>query len=93
MPLLQKDYLRFDEGDVKLMQDMMKRFHEMHQGTGMPDYSSVYVGYLPVFAIALLASQEFVEKLTQKLVWLTWILVLLTIVVAGLTLVFLFRGA
>lgn len=91
MPLLSKKYLGFDEEDVKLMKDMMKKFHEMHYGTGMPDYSDTYAAYLPVFAIALLAAQNAVDRLTKKLVRLTWGLVLLTIVLTVLTGVLLFR--
>jgi len=91
MPLLSKDYLDFDKEDVQLMQDMMKKFHEMHRGTGMPDYSNVYTAYLPVFAIALLAAQNTVDRLTKELVWLTRGLVLLTVVLAVLTGVLLFR--
>lgn len=92
MSLLNKDY-PFDKNDVKLLQAMMARFHEMHQGTGMPDYSNMYVGYLPVFAISLLASQEAVEKLTKKLIRLTWVLVFLTFVIAGLTIALILKGA
>ena len=91
MPLLSKDYLGFDKEDVQLMQDMMKKFHEMHRGTGMPDYSSVYTAYLPVFAIALLAAQNTVDRLTKELVWLTRGLVFLTVVLIVLTGVLLFR--
>lgn len=92
MPLLSKKYLRFDEDDVKLMQNMMKRFHEMHHGTGMPDYSDAYVGYLPVFAIALLASQDSLDRLTKQLVWLTRIVAFFTLVLTMLTLALLLRG-
>ena len=92
MALLNKKYLQFDKDDVKLMQTMLRRFHEMHQNTGMPDYSNTFVGYLPVFAISLLAAQESVDKLTRKLVWLTRMLALFTIVLVGLTLVLLFKG-
>jgi hypothetical protein len=86
MPLLSKKYLGFDKDDVRLMQTMMKQFHDMHSGTGMPDYSSMYAGYLPGFAIALLASQESVERLTKKLVCLTWVVVFLTVALALLAL-------
>jgi hypothetical protein len=74
------------------MIDMMKKFHDLHQGTGMPDYSNIYVAYLPVFAIALLASQESVEKLTKKLVRLTYVIAFFTVVLAFLTLVLLFKS-
>ncbi len=73
------------------MQTMMKQFDDLHAGTGMPDYSNVYVGYLPVFAIALLSSQESVDRLTKELVWLTRVIVLFTIVLTALTLVLLFK--
>jgi len=91
MPLLSKNYLRFDKEDVKLMQTMMKQFNDLHQGTGMPDYSDMYVGYLPVFAIALMASQESVDKLTKELVWLTRAIAFFTVVLTVLTLVLLFK--
>ena len=51
MGLISKRYLGFDKEDVQQMKNMMKRFYEFHKGTGMPDYSNAYVGYLPVFAI------------------------------------------
>ena len=89
--LRSKNYLRFDKDDVKLMQTMLKQFHEFHKGTGVPDYAINYAAYLPVFAIALLASQETVEKLTKKLVWLTWAIAFITIVIVALTLVLAFR--
>ncbi len=87
MPLLNKNYLRFDKEDVKLMQTMMKQFNDLHQGTGMPDYSDSYVGYLPVLTIALLASQESIDKLTKELVWLTRVIAFFTVVLITLTLV------
>ncbi len=91
MPMLSKNYLRFDKEDVKLMQTLMKQFNDFHQGTGMPDSSDIYVGYLPVFAIALLTSQESVDKLTKELVWLTRVIAFFTIVLTALTLVLLFK--
>ena len=91
MPLLSKDYLRFDKEDVKLMQDMMKQFYDFHEGAEMPDFSDAYVGYLPVFAIALLASQQSVDKLTKELIWLTRLIAVFTIVLAILTLILLFK--
>jgi len=91
MPLLSKDYLRFDKEDAKLMQDMMKQFYDLHQDAEMPDFSVNYVGYLPVFAIALLASQQSVDKQTRVLIWLTVAIAFFTIVLAALTLALLFR--
>jgi hypothetical protein len=44
MAILGKGYLRFDREDVHMMQEMMKKFHDLHAGTGMPDYSDSYVG-------------------------------------------------
>ncbi len=91
MPLLSKNYLRFDKEDVELMKTMMKQFDDFHQGAGMPDYSNNYVGYLPIFAIALLSSQESVDKLTKELVWLTRVIAVFTVVLTVLTLVLLFK--
>ena len=87
MALLGTNYSRFDEGDVQMMKNMMKRFHELHKGSGMPDFSQNYVAYLPIFAIALLASQEAVDKLSRKLRGLTWIIAGLTVLLAILTVV------
>lgn len=94
MPLLSKKYLDFDEEDVKLMKTMMKRFFDFHQGAEMPDYATHYVAYLPVFAIALLASQETVKKLSEKLLAsqesvekLSKQLLVLTYVIAGFTVI------
>jgi hypothetical protein len=82
MPFLNKRYQRFDKDDVRLMIDMMKKFHELHGETGMPDYSNTYVAYLPVFAIALLASQESVERLTKVLIAFTVVISVLTLILA-----------
>ena len=92
MGLIGKRYLGFDEEDVQLMKDMMKRFHEFHKGTGTPDYSGTYAGYLPVFAIALLAAQESVDRLSNKLLKLTWVIAGLTGVLTALAVVMLIRG-
>ena len=105
MPLLSKKYLDFDEEDVKLMQTMMKQFYQFHKGTETPDFANNYVGYLPIFAVALLASQEAVEnlsekllasqysveKLSKKLLALTVVIAVFTIVLAVLTLILLFK--
>ena len=87
MPLISKRYLNFDESDVHLMKEMLDKFHELHKGAAVPDYSNNYVSYLPVFSIALLASQEVMERLTRKLIWLTVVIAVLTLVLAALTIV------
>lgn len=80
MLLVSKKYLNFDSKDVQLMKDMMKKFHELHRGTGMPDFSINYAGYLPVFALSLLAAQNTIDKLTKGLFSLTFVLTILTCV-------------
>ncbi len=92
MPLLKmnKSYLGFDEADVELMQKMLARFHEFHRNVGMPDDVD-YSSYLPVFAIALLASQESMDRLTRQLVWLTAVITALTVVIVILTVMLLAR--
>jgi hypothetical protein len=89
--LVNKKYLNFDSEDVQLMKDMMKKFHEMHRGTGLPDSSINYTGYLPVFALSLLAAQNTIDKLTKRLVWLTGELFFLTFVLTVLTSVLVFK--
>ncbi len=59
MSLLKREYLNFDKDDVKLLQNMMKKFYETHQGAGMPDYSPNFIGYLPVATITLLKRRGF----------------------------------
>jgi hypothetical protein len=86
MGLLKSDYERFNKDDVEMMKNMMVQFMKFHGGAALPDYSVNYAGYLPVFAIALLSSQESVDRLTKRLTWLTVILVVLTMSLAGLTL-------
>jgi len=86
MSSLNQECLGFDESDVRLMQEMLAKFYEFHRGTATPDWSSNYVAYLPVFAIALLKSQQVTEKLSRRLEWLTWVLVVLTALIAILTL-------
>jgi hypothetical protein len=92
MSILDKKFLRFDEEDVKIMKEMMKRFYEFHHGAEMPDWSTNFAGYLPVFAIALLVSQESVDKLTKRLIVLTWILAILTLILVALTSVLVIKG-
>ena len=92
MSILNKKYSAFDLEDVRLMQKMMADFSEMHKGTDMPDYSNAYAGYLPVFAIALLASQDSVERLTKRLVVLTWVIAALTLIMAALTVLLSIKG-
>lgn len=92
MGLIGKRCLEFNEDDVQLMKEMMRKFHELHKGAGMPDYSGIYVGYLPVFTIALLASQESVNRLSNKLLKLTWVIASLTVLLTALTLVMLIGG-
>ncbi len=82
MSALNKEMLAFDRDDVKTMQQMLKKFDEFHQGTGLPDYSTNHGAYLPVFAIALLISQKAIEKFGSRLDKLTWALVLLTALMA-----------
>lgn len=66
---------------------MLKKFSELHRGAGVPPYSANYAAYLPVFAIALLVSQQETAKLSKRLEWLTWALVLLTVVLIGIEVV------
>ena len=80
--MLGKELLEFSKEDVRLMQQMLARFHEFHEGTGLPDWSESYAAYLPVFAISMLASQKRMEKLTRVLIGLTLVLLVLTIVLA-----------
>lgn len=91
MSLLNKEYLAFDEEDVELLKQMMSKFHRMHIGTGMPDFSQSYVGYLPVFIISLLHAQQGVDRLTKRLLAVTWVLTILTVFICLLTVVLIFR--
>ena len=91
MSILNQNILRFTEEDVKLMKEMMKKFYEFHHGAEMPDWSTNYSGYLPVFAIALLAAQESMDKLTNKLIRLTWVISFLTLLLVILTAVLLIK--
>lgn len=92
MSLLSREYLAFDEGDVGLLKQMMAKFHSMHSGTGMPDYSEAYVGYLPVFIISLLHAQEGVDRLTKRLLTVTWVLTVLTVFICLLTIALILRA-
>ncbi len=91
MAILNQNILRFTEEDVKLMKEMMKKFYEFHHGAEMPDWSTNYAGYLPVFAIALLAAQESMDKLTNKLIQLTWVMAFLTLLLVILSVVLLIK--
>lgn len=78
MTILTKKLTEFDKEDVKLLDEMLRKFHEYKKGSGLPDYSSSYIAYFPVLALALLKSQDRLEKLTLVLVGLTIILAILT---------------
>ena len=91
MPILSKKYLGFDQADVQLMRDMLTQFNDFHQSIGAPEFSYNYVAYLPVFAIALLSSQESIDKLTRILVWLTVVIAVFTIILTVLTLLLLYK--
>lgn len=80
--MLGDELLRFSQGDVRLMQQMLERFHEFHEGRGLPDWSESYGAYLPVFALSMLFSQKRIERLTQVLIVLTGALVFLIVVLA-----------
>lgn len=85
MKILETRLLDFDRDDVKMMQAMLKQFNDLHQGTGMPDFSENYGGYLPVLTLALLSSQKSIDKLTQKMLLLTLLIAFFTIVLSALT--------
>jgi len=78
MALLNNKYMQFDENDFQIMENMLKKFRGFRTEAGRPENAPNYVEYLPVFAIALLASQEAVDKLTKRLLCLTWIIAILT---------------
>jgi hypothetical protein len=91
MSILDKKLLLFTEEDVRLMKEMMKKFYEYHHGAEMPDWSSNYAGYIPVFAIALLTTQVSMDKLTTKLIKLTWVIAALTSILVLLTIILLIK--
>lgn len=81
MAILSKKTLEsFSTDDVKLMGDMLNKFHEFHRQRGMPDHSGIYAAYLPVVAITLLLSQASPERLTKLLIGLTAVLALLAVI-------------
>jgi hypothetical protein len=84
MAIISKRSSRFNKEDVRLMDDMLKRFYELKGKSGVPDYSPNYVAYIPVLALALLWSQNRVERLT-------WVLIGLTVLLAFLTGISLFQ--
>lgn len=87
MSMLDQKSFDFDENDVQLMKHMLRKFNELHEGAGVPDYSTHYTAYLPVFAIALLISQQETARLSKRLERLTWALVFLTVALIGIEMV------
>jgi len=77
MAILGRKVVEFDKADVKLLDEMLKRFYELKGSSGVPDYSPNYVAYLPVLALALLWSNKRLEKLTYTLIGLTVVLAIL----------------
>ena len=84
--------------DVKLLDEMLSKFASYKKGSalpdnsqgrvvktspvsargsGLPDYSPSYVAYTPVLALVLLKAQKRLEKLTWVLAVLTFILAIL----------------
>lgn len=78
MSTLDKRHLEFDRDDVQLMSDTLEKFDKLHPKTGGPSWGDRYVTYLPVYALAMLKSQQSVERLTKVLIVLTAVLLLLT---------------
>lgn len=87
MPIFSKKLGKFDKDDVELLDGMLCKFATFKQemGTGLPDYSTNYIAYFPVLALALLQSQRAVQRLTWVLVGLTAVLAILTgVLIAGI---------
>ncbi len=68
---------KFDEKDVKRLDEMLSKFAAYKKGSGLPDYSPNYVAYFPVAALALLKSQRSITRLTKALVGLTVLLAII----------------
>jgi len=77
--LTRKD-LEFSEEEALLLDDALHSFAEAKKRArrGLPDYSPHYSAYTPVLALALLKAQK-------RLEYLTWALIILTVVLAFLT--------
>ena len=77
MAILSRRATEFGDEDVKLLDEMLKKFYELKGSSGLPDYSPNYVAYTPVLALALLGSQKRLERLTWVLAGLTITLAIL----------------
>ena len=70
--------LEFSEEEALLLDDALRNFLEARRGKGVVGLSHYLSGYTPVLAIALLKAQK-------RLEYLTWALIILTVVLAFLT--------
>ena len=81
MSTLTQALSEFDDTDVEAMDNALRKFAEYkkQRSSGLPDYSPNFVAYTPVMSFGLLKSQAAVEKLTRRLIILTWVLAILAV--------------
>jgi len=88
LPILSKKLTEIDKEDVKILIDGTEEFKRKANELGK-DYQSQrdFLSYLPVLIMALLKSQDRIEKLTFCIVGLTIGIVILSIVLAYFSIV------
>lgn len=81
MSILTKALSEFDENDVEALDNALRKFadYKKQRPSGLPDYSPGFVAYTPVMSFALLKSQAAVEKLTRRIIILTYVLATLAV--------------
>jgi len=70
--------VEFSREEASLLDEALRKFEEARKGRDLPDFSPHYSAYTPVLALALLKAQKRIE-------YLTWVLIMLTVVLAMLT--------
>ena len=72
---------------MEALDNALRKFagYKKQRPSGLPDYSPGFVAYTPVMSFALLKSQAAVEKLTRRLIILTYVLTTVAVaqIVAG----------
>ena len=80
MGIINEKVVDVTKEDVKILDDMLKKFYQLKGRPDFPAQSANYVAYLPVFALAFLGSQRRLERLTKVLLAFAIVLLVFTLV-------------
>lgn len=78
MSAVTRTVLDFDKEDIDRLDQALKKFWDLRAHKDYPDWSHGETLYAPILSFVLLRAQNRVEKLT-------WVIIFLSIVLVGLT--------